>query len=146
MPCLNPSIQKSLQVNERVIVNIYSDCKWNNTGIKLIAGQTYRFDANGTWTDLSINADANGYAYNDPRVPWYSKLGLYTLQSFKRQPNSSWFKLIGCLDNESNCFEIGKSSVIKPSANGNLFCYANDLSISYGNNSGFINLTITRLA
>lgn len=146
MPCMNPFIQKSLQVNQKAIMNIYSDCMWNNTGIKLIAGQTYKFDATGTWTDLTINVDANGYVYNDPRVPWYSKLGLYVTQPFRRQPTSTWFKLIGCLDNESSCFEIGKSSVIKPNKSGILFCYANDLSIAYGNNSGYIELSITRLA
>lgn len=136
---------------DSVNAKIFANCKWNDTGVILRENETYIFQTYGGWKDLSINTDATGYTSNDDRVPWYSWLALNLTDRFKRFPMSNWFSLIGCIGDEENCFDIGKmikytqnNAIYKATKTGKLYCYANDVSFAYGNNSGFLNLIITK--
>ncbi len=41
---------------------IDSKNKWNDSGVNLIAGRRYRYQATGQWKDWYIVCDANGYS------------------------------------------------------------------------------------
>ena len=126
---------------------IDSKCMWNNTGIWLEAGKTYRVDAPGTWTDWYVNTTADGYTSFDSQVPWYSRPFLYMAESSRRQPTQNWFKLIGCV-NQTSCMPFGSRYTFTAPSSGYLTCYANDyVSIfgtnGYSNNTGTITITVT---
>jgi hypothetical protein len=135
----------TLKKGETMNVEIIAACDWNNTGIILEEGQTYDFHAFGNWIDSIIFSDANGYQYDNPQIPWYSKLGNDISDGFQRFPNSQLFKLIGCIDNQNECFEIGVNNTITANKTGILYCYANDFSVMYGNNLGKLRLNVTHL-
>lgn len=143
--CIPPPSIKTLNLGESVTVDINSICKWNNTGIQLEQGFNYIFEATGKWTDLNITCDANGYKTGDAN--WYSIPVLFLTEIFRRQPSQNWFRLIGCIDNENKCFDIGTNKTFfMKDTSGILYCYANDVPIAYSNNSGSIKLKITKTA
>jgi hypothetical protein len=68
---------------------------WNNTGLHVTAGQHCRLVALGTWVDLYIWRDADGYA-----TPWWLEWGplgplARTIQARRRVPEGNWFVLVG---------------------------------------------------
>lgn len=113
-------------------VTIRARERWNDTGIDLVAGATYRLVATGRWRDWFIDTDADGF------TRWY-------LRPFRRRvPGERWFKLIGCVgQDESRCFAIGKASTLVAPASGRLYCFANDAPSAYWNNEGELTLTVT---
>lgn len=146
------SLIKPGDIAENIKIN--ADCKWNDTGVILVSGENYLLKMDGYWYDSGIKSDATGYTTNDKQVPWYSWLALNLTSRLRRQPTSDWFSLIGCIgDSEDKCFDIGKklkvsidnSVVISAKETGTLYCYANDVSFAYGNNSGYIILSIKKL-
>jgi hypothetical protein len=121
------------------VVGIYSLPKWNDTALQLHQGAKYRFEASGTWYDASIHTDPTGY-----QSP---SLGFRLVARLRRRPRDNWFALIGAIGkNESSTFLIGKGTECEVPSDGILSCYANDLSFTYGNNSGWVKLTVTRVA
>jgi hypothetical protein len=119
-------------------VTIDSIQVWNNTGITLLAGQKYHFQATGQWTDWKNTCDADGY--QSPN--FFLKL----CESLRRMPQAPWFSLIGSIDKDKNSFFlIGKDKNITAPKTGQLYCFANDAIIAYGNNRGSIQLTVTQI-
>ena len=56
------------------------------------------------------------------------------------------FKLICCVgESDDRCMPIGTHATVTAPANGELFCYANDMSTFYWNNKGSISLDIRAL-
>lgn len=123
-----------LSVNQSELALIYSGKSWNETGVEIMAGEEYLFEADGTWKDLVISTDADGY----------SNLYMRLFNKLKRSRENKWFALIGSL-NKSGGFLIGKNNKILFNHGGDLYCYANDIYGFYWNNSGHITLKITRL-
>lgn len=123
-----------LQVGESKTVEIYSKIFWNETDLEILAGEEYKFDSVGSWKDLLVRCNSDGY------VSWY--MNLYN--NWKRSPGNNWFALIGSLD-KRNDFLIGKQSQLSFHNSGKLYCYANDVRGFYWNNSGQISLTISRI-
>lgn len=105
---------------------------WNETGVCLIKGHSYRFEALGNWTDSGITCTAAGF-----HRWWLQPVG-----KLKRVPEAAWFELIGSIE-RTEPFRIGESLVdfIAP-ASGYLFCFANDVSGFYWNNKGSVVLVV----
>ena len=115
-------------------MNIDATVQWNKTGYQLVAGHMYRFRATGQWKDASHACGPTGYSvwYLVPWVP---------LRRFVRAP---WFSLIGTV-NGADAFVIGDGRDWTAARDGELWCYANDVSFMYGNNSGSITLDVEDL-
>lgn len=62
---------------------------WCDTGIRLVAGRSYRLSARGTWRDASIVTDAAGYASRN--------LFQRATERLRRVPDAPWFALIGAV-------------------------------------------------
>lgn len=122
-----------------------------DTGVQVLAGETYQLQAEGMWKDARLIVDANGW----------TRFGIGWLRRFNRMPNVNWFTLIACIGRNLNTARaIGKSQVItittqdQPDAAPQaLTVFANDWPSRYDNNfiaspeeGGPMRLTITRLS
>ena len=126
-----------MEVGESITTTIMACKKWNDTQIRLVAGEEYHFKASGQWKDWTILCDAAGFTSPD--------LLLRASEWLRRVPKEQWFALIGSIDrNEDTCFRIGVETRISPRATGLLYCFANDVCFMYWNNKGEIQLTVTR--
>lgn len=124
--------------NTNLPITIDSKLIWNDTGINLVAGQEYHFQATGQWTDWTITSNADGY--ESPNFLLKLSEGL------RRMPNSPWFSLIGSIDKaQDSFFLIGTNKQFIAPKTGRLYCFANDVIIAYGNNRDSIQLTVTSL-
>jgi hypothetical protein len=125
-------------VSDTTVVTIESAVYWNRTKIPIQTGGRYRFSTSGMWMDGDISCGAGGY--RSPNI-------LFDLVApFRRYPAARWFELIGGFDEDpSSTFRIGAAKVATATRSGLLTCFANDISLLYFNNSGSIQLTVTRL-
>jgi hypothetical protein len=106
---------------------------WNDTGIDVVAGLTYSYEANGTWKDSTIECDANGF----------SRFFMDRFSFLKRTPSARWFQLVTSNDKQSAyTVVLGTSGRFIAPASGRLWVYANDASFAYGNNSGTIDFVV----
>ncbi len=125
-----------LKVNETIEVKIYAKYKWNSTQIEISKGEEYEFNTIGSWKDLTITTDADGY----------TNLYMQLFNRVKRAKQYKWFSLIGSLNQiKDKYFLIGKNNKIAFISSGNLYCFANDVNGFYWNNFGHITLQVTRI-
>jgi hypothetical protein len=119
-------------------VTIAAREKWNDTGIDLAAGGRYRLAAAGEWIDWTLRSGPEGYP---------SPNGLMrATERWRRAPREPWFALIGSIGRDpAALFPIGRGLEISAAKSGRLFCFANDVSFMYWNNSGSVELTVERI-
>ncbi|MEW6981056.1 DUF2235 domain-containing protein [Colwelliaceae bacterium 6471] len=158
-------------LNHAVILDIYAKHPWNWTGIYLEAGKKYQFTATGEWMDASIAAGPHGTDDNDFHFGelihlagsavgkleegFKSLFGIEQADFFgtKRVEHADWMSLIGAITDGGNpkpdgtherltYFEIGDFCLFEPEKSGYLYCFANDAWGFYGNNRGFVTLTV----
>jgi hypothetical protein len=128
-----------MQVNESRSVRVMAGIRWNDTGIDLHRGQTYRLKATGEWCDWKYTSGPEGY----PSRNTVQRLTTWA----RRERPADWFKLVGAIgQRRSTQFVIGCGREYQPRRDGRLFCFANDVQIAYFNNCGYIELTVTRPA
>jgi|SRR5271166_5452078 len=133
-----PEKYDELAVGESATKRIIARNFWNDTGIRLVSGQEYRFSAVGQWIDLCILCDADGVPSPNPLVLPFEPL--------RRMPHEPWFTLIGAIDRKPETqFVIGKERTVTVPATGMLTCFANDVAFAYLNNFGSVELTVTRI-
>ena len=167
MSCQNSPNISSFLKNEPMTFTISSSCQWYNTRIPLVAGQKYLFtaDLKQNWNDSNIKTNACGYKPSDLSYFNPSRYALQTADFFKakRYPGANWFEIIGSICGNSdpkscqkedyfrmfNCDNLGQNigkirREFVPTKNGILFCFANDNSYFYFNNSGSIDITIQK--
>jgi hypothetical protein len=113
--------------------SVDSAAAWNDTGFDVIAGQTYRYTAEGTWCDWFIQTDADGFER------WY----MAPLRSGRRVKDAPWFRLIGAVDRGAPVV-LGKRGEFVAPASGRLYCFANDWPSARGNNKGRVCLRLSR--
>ena len=108
---------------------------WCDTGVRLVAGRTYRLSARGTWRDASIVSDAAGYGSRN----LFQRL----TEGLRRVPDAPWFALIGAIHRQpATQFVIGTDCVFTAPQDGELTCFANDLRGFYFNNDGTVTLAV----
>ena len=117
-----------------VKLTICARSPWNRTGFRVSAGQSYRFVAVGRWCDASNCCGADGYESSSPVLKVFERR--------RRVKNARWFALIGSVGGKYR-FVIGSASEWTAPANGELWCFANDVRFMYWNNAGAVNLTVT---
>jgi hypothetical protein len=120
--------------------DIQAACYWNETGIRLEAGRTYDFIAEGNWTDLTITSGPEG----NPNPVWSQRI----VERYLRAPGQRYFTLIGTLDRDpATIFPIGTRLLgWAPPRAGQLTCFANDVPMMYWNNRGSVRLSVAPAA
>jgi len=123
--------------------------KWNKTGIVLEKGKTYKFEARGEWVDKDMRTTANGFTTEDYYTEHPSELIrilMGFLEKYRRIPQANWFTLIGTIGKTTKThFIIGTEKTYKAVQDGELFCFANDVSFAYENNKGELELEVTKI-
>jgi uncharacterized protein (DUF2235 family) len=127
-----------LEPGESASFGIFASLKWNNTTLQVRSGQTYELSATGTWYDAHIRSGPDGYQSQE----WLMRL----FSSRRRRPKDAWFALIGAIgQDEKTTFLIGMNLRWAVTADGTLYCFADDVPGFYFNNSGSVKLSVTRI-
>jgi len=108
---------------------------WNGTGLMVRRGAHYHFQASGTWTDFFIPALASGYSRDYLR--W--------AEQWRRVPSQNWFTLICSVNRGTELVPISTGGDFQFEADGQLTCFANDMSLMYWNNFGEVRMTVRRM-
>ena len=137
-----------LELGQSHAFRIAARQKYNASQLMLQAGAHYEFRVVGTWTDAKIRCNASGWTESAVR-PILRPL-IRAAEKKRRCRCANWFELIGTIGcNECHHFRIGcrgNGWSYTPTCNGPLYAFANDLSSKYGNNSGCLTVTVTRVA
>ena len=133
-----------MEIGTSITTPILARKEWNNTQIRLVAGEEYHLKASGQWTDWYIVCDADGWPSGLSNLLFGLNLLSEATKGFRRVPEERLFTLIGSIDQKAPYFRIGVEASISPQSTGTLYCFANDVSFMYWNNFGEIQLTITR--
>ncbi|WP_424928422.1 DUF2235 domain-containing protein [Amaricoccus tamworthensis] len=172
-PAADPDywVHSDLAVGHTEVTEAMARPRWNRTPFYLRAGETYNFRASGQWTDGLVTCGPGGTDDGDfqpGEIAHVAGTGLGLLERLfrkvtgntetdflltRRHEEFSWFSLVGVVANNAGdggpgsheTFEIGNGVTgFTPSADGFLYVYANDAWQTYGNNSGSLELKITR--
>ena len=159
-------------VEGRAELDVYAKHPWGWTGLYLEAGRTYRFEAKGQWLDRDIPCGPAGAGDGKFHFGEIAHLAgdlagaterLYRRMSgreradfigSKRVAEADWFALVGAIADGGNprpdgthdrlsAFVIGEGCEHRPQRGGYLYCFANDAWGFYGNNRGFVTITVT---
>ena len=143
-------------------MEIAAESFWNASGIVFEKDVSYRIeveDPKAEWTDASIDTTAKGWYLEGTQpkdeichgrgisVGFLKRVFINGTKWLRRAPDHDWFCLIGIVKGErEEQFAIGtKTDDFKSETEGEFCSFANDLSFMYFNNSGSLQLTITRL-
>jgi hypothetical protein len=104
----------------------------------------------GHWNDWQITAGPHGYPTSAAK--WYSRFILRLAEGSRRVPEANWFALIVAVgeDERTACNVFGNRANLVEGVDwtapvdGELCCFANDHRVAYWNNSGKIELTVSR--
>jgi len=128
-----------LEPGQTAVIGVHARAKWNDTALQFGTGEKYALKASGAWYDASIHTGPAGYA--SPSLPFR------LVEWLRRVPKANWFALIGAIGPSLAApFVIGDGCDLDAGQEGVLQCFANDLPFTYGNNSGWVRLEVTRLA
>jgi hypothetical protein len=92
------------------------------------------------------------WAKRDARASWMELMGMINEPTDWQRKTLGLHKLVWYLifDDPKGLaerqFRIGNGTMIKPEKTGPLYCFANDLWLTYGNNAGSVILTVKRLS
>ena len=128
---------------------VYAEDFYSWSGVQLKKNQTYQFDIpdDQSWLDDSIKCNASGWTSEE--LPWYKEAVVKHFEDNRRLPCANWFELCGSLDDNEEYFRIGNGSEknqYTAARDFELYAFANDLLAKYGNNKGWLNVTIKRVA
>ena len=128
-----------LELGQTAVVGVHSRPKWNDTTLQVCKGEKYLFAASGTWYDANIATGPAGYP--SPSFPFR------LVEWLRRDPKANWFALIGTIGQSLAApFVIGEGCTLDVHTEGILYCFANDLPFTYFNNTGWVEVEVTRLA
>ncbi|SMH35984.1 hypothetical protein SAMN06295885_1192 [Rathayibacter oskolensis] len=129
----------TLAIGRTAVATVEADRVWNDTGIDVEAGGSYRFVAEGRWLDLRSPGGPDGLdelTAIHRLLPWV-----------RRRRDLPWFALLGATERRKRAaFLIGSDLTWLCAHGGPLLCFANDARLMYGNNSGSVALSITRIS
>ena len=140
------SVDARLALDESQTCRVLARQHYNWSGVTVEPGCTYRIEAaeDQTWQDDDIACDADGWTSSD--LSWLREPFVEFLEKRRRARHENWFKLMGALgDEDGRLLPIGRSLLYSADTEADLYLFANDLRASYGNNSGFLDVTITRV-
>ena len=110
-------------------------------------GATYRFSTqdDAIWYDNGHPVSIKGWNRAQQTLGIKQQpIELFT--PYKRATNAQWFALMGCINHtDDTAFLITNGCEVRISQSGEFTPFANDVNKDYQQNSGSIDLTITRL-
>lgn len=138
-PNITPLAPGELAVGQSKTVTVSANKTNNLTGIYMRSGQRFQFSTSSpSWKNGNTSTDCDGYAGS-------------ILDAARRHGDINVMALTGeiCLkinaDNYTGTyFKIGCSRTLTVAKTGFLVCFANDILLAYGDNSGVVTLTVTR--
>ena len=169
-----PNVNSLFHLSEKddcAIIEINARSHWNASRIMLAEGITYEIEVlkgdKATWCDASIESTAEGWKVAgantgnsgncpiekgkkspvgpDVKLSGLTKWFVLASEYLRRDSESDWFKLIGVVaGTEYQQGPIGNKGTLTPKSDGEFCSFANDLSWKYYNNSGTLELKITR--
>lgn len=112
----------------------------NDAGLSVKKGERYRVCvAKGhIWKDASIE--------NHPPRGSKGTTSMNMIASWKRSPKSDWFALMAEVTGNTEPIDLYRSQEFQTAHAGQLILYANDVPVFYWNNSGVIEVLISRLS
>ncbi len=127
---------------------VFAYKKYNHTRILLEEGKKYKIkrSSDECWNDGGIkNLGGEGWDRGDVQLG-LQEFVIAGMEPFRRVPGADWFTLCGTVgDNDDSAFVIGNSCEFKAEKSGELCLFANDLDGYYGNNSGKLKITVTKV-
>ena len=120
---------RALAPGQSAVVTVYACKHWNPSGLLLVDAAEYEFDVEGEqhWHEAGITCTADGY----------DRFWLRSARGLQRYPCVDLFTLIGNVGRDpGRSFVIGTSARYTARGGGELFCFADDVSFMYWNNSG----------
>ena len=143
------AVGKPLGIGESATFTVRAPDLYSWSGVHLEEGQHYTFavDPSDTWTDASIQCGADGWSTE--QLSGIKEIFVRRFEDDRRYPEAQWFELIGAIgETEDKIFRIGSrgEATLTAPVSGNLFAFANDLKSKYDNNSGELEVTVTRVS
>ncbi|MGC4013372.1 MAG: hypothetical protein QM755_02475 [Luteolibacter sp.] len=129
---------------------VESKALWNDTGITVVKGRSYRLHVSGIWYDAYAKCTPQGpvsplmRAYGWP-IRWALRF------TTSRDPAAIYFIPIGTIGRGTgaslpeHAFIIRDGMTWQAPASGILHAFANDWQYAYGNNHGAIHMTVTEI-
>ncbi|MBL8446975.1 MAG: DUF2235 domain-containing protein [Zoogloeaceae bacterium] len=154
--------------NQTIDCVVFAQKWWNAAGIEVHAGERYRIEALGTWTDKENEAGATGYESNSTvlnwaegtrrveKAPWFALIAAVHADPGLELKNpsagnmvfgiaESFARGVGKIDDASQLTATGDSCELAVRKDGYLYFFANDSAFAYSNNSGFLDVRVTRI-
>jgi hypothetical protein len=142
-----------LEPGESKRVKVYARKKYNPGGALMLRGATYvfEFDQNQKWYDASIEATVSGWSVEEEDIGFIKALGINAAGHFRRVTDSRWFELVAAVgQSEDELFPVTEftdpAHPYEAQRNGEFCPFANDLDSRYGNNLGYVDVTIKRVS
>jgi hypothetical protein len=156
-PADNEDPIQHLAVGESLTTTVLAEKWWNAVGLRVEAGEGYEVTSSGMWNDATQHCDATGWE----GYPWLTR--------YRRVPEKNWFYLCMAVspedrlefenahffkglfgkvkhhDSHSAIYPVGCSQHVSITAPGFVYFFANDLATHYGNNLGYLDVTIKRV-
>jgi hypothetical protein len=124
---------------------------WNASGISLVGGKRYEVKplCSGEfvqkWQDSWITCGPEGWEGSIGKFSSHMLSALLRVRELGGTPQR-YFALIGCVGKSlQHAFLIGNGCEIVPLVDGELFAFANDAEVAYGNNHGQIVVTVREI-
>ena len=138
---------KKLEVGESHTSTVYSELKYNWSGVELEAGCRYEFviDSHQRWKDGDLEA-CGPEGWKSEQLPWYQEKIVGWLEKNRRHPDADWFEIIAALGDEDDELLriLHGDKTCTANRDADLYYFANDLQSKYDNNSGSIDVTVKR--
>ena len=141
------ALAKELGVGDSHTTTVYSELKYNWSGVRLQAGAQYEFivDSAQRWKDGDLE-ECGPNGWKSEQLPWFKEKIVERFEDNRRHPDADWFEVIGALGDEDDELLriLHDDRTCTATSNADLYYFANDLDSRYGNNSGSIEVTIKR--
>jgi len=151
---IDPSaVALPLEVGQEHTCTVISKLKNNWSRVRLIKGAGYKVTVSqvppdNTWEDGKIECGPSGW--DSERLPWYKEEIIELAERWRRYPEANWFELIGSHgDEDTDLVRLGTADTgaeFKAVRGADLYLFANDLKSRYGNNKGYLKVTIRRVS
>jgi len=137
-----------LAVDESHTSTVFSELKYNWSGVMLEAGCTYRFivSSGERWKDGDIE-ECGPDGWSSKQLPWYRESIVEAFEHKRRHPRANWFEIIGALGDEDDHLLriLSTDYTFAPEQDAELYYFANDITSMYDNNTGSIRVTVKRI-
>lgn len=130
-----------LKMNSTISLTVCACNPWNNSGLKVLSGETYKFEY------LNVENWIDGSIESSPDTGWMGgtkKFLGFLVSPFRRSDAENWYSLIGSIGKgDKDVFKAMGN--VEMASSGVLYFNANDRLGRYFNNRGKLTLAITRL-